>query len=197
MSLKLKLKGCVSGDCDVLTVTENTGLYNANSNVYGWDIDGTVNIDKSKITSAVLEVKGPGQTTFSSVTVTTTVQLSSSYVEEFTLAVLAPSDIGMTTFENGQYDFIYTVMDNGNEYIRKTSKVFLCPAKCCYNTALKTFLKNYCPDCDCCDGVDDLKDFMVMSFIIEAAENTDCLTSAQLTTLTNLMDRFCEGDSCC
>lgn len=197
MSLKLKLKGCVSGECDVLTITENTGLYNANSNLYGWDAGETVNIAKVGITSAVLEVKGPGQTSFTAITVTTDVQTSSAYVEEFTLAVLAPSDIGMTTFENGQYDFIYTVVDSGNEYIRKTSKVFLCPAKCCYNTALKTFLENYCPDCDCCDGVEDLKDLMVMSFIIEAAENTDCLTSAQLTTLTDLMDRFCLGDSCC
>ena len=36
-AVKLKLSGCISGDCDILTVTEITGLYDANSNTTGWE----------------------------------------------------------------------------------------------------------------------------------------------------------------
>lgn len=197
-AVKLKLSGCISGDCDILTVTEITGLYDANSNTTGWEDSTDGDTDKSLITSAVLEVLGPDQTTYTSITVTNAVVASSAFVEEFTLAVLAPSDIGMSTFENGLYTFIYTVVDaSGAEMIKKISRVFLCPARKCYYNAQNDFLANFCPSCECCEDKEKLGDLMLMSAIIEAAESTNCLTSDQLNNLIVLTDRFCSDDPCC
>lgn len=202
MSLALKLGACIKDSCSVMRVTEMTGLYNANFNLTGWDDsdvdnpDNTTNPDKSGITSSTLQVKGPNQTSYTTFTLTSTITSSSAYVEEFTLVDITPSDLGLSSFTGGNYEFIYTVTDAGIEYTKKVKVPFFCAQRCCVDKMYKQLLADWC-GCDDCGVEDALKEIMIAESLLSGLEKSaDCLTQTKIDEILVCIERICNIDDC-
>lgn len=183
-----------------MTINDTRGLYNAITNTSGWDSTGVSSLAKSAVASATIEITGPGQTSATSIDVTTAVTSSSIYVEEFLLVQLSYSDIGLSsTFTDGLYTYVYTIVDNsGNEYIKTGSFVQICNALCCLDAAKKDFILN--AYCDCCSGVDRMKALQLADTLIKGMEVAGgCLTVDQITENLKSINRICGNakSGCC
>ena len=103
-ALSPNISACLSGGCKTMTVNDITGLYNLINNLTGWEYP---NESKAYVTAATLQILAPDQTAYTTIDVTTAVSASSTSVEEFLLAQLSYSDLGLTTnFTDGIYEFI-------------------------------------------------------------------------------------------
>lgn len=196
MLLALKLGACIKDSCAVMRITEMTGLYNANFNLTGWEVAETVNIAKAGITSSTLQVKGPNQTAYTTFTLTSTITSSSAYVEEFTLVDIAPSDLGLSSFTGGNYEFIYTVTDSGIDYTKKVKVPFFCAQRCCVDKMYKQLLADWC-GCDDCGVEDALKEIMIAESLLSGLEKSaDCLTQTKIDEILVCIERICNIDDC-
>lgn len=194
MAISLKINACLSSGCSTMTISDVTGIYNANTNTTGWE---SPNLQKSNVASATLEIEGPTQTSFTSFDVTAAITSSSVYVEEFPLVEIAYSDMTLSpNFIDGLYNFIYTVIDNsGNEYIKKKTSIFLCNAQCCLDKA-KADLVNIC---GCCEQQEKMKSMQLADSLIQGMLVAgNCLTSDQIKQNLVTINRVCKDKgSCC
>jgi hypothetical protein len=199
MALKPKLSACILSGCTSMPISDVTGVYNANTNLTGYDSTDTVNPEKPGITSAILQVKAPSQTTFTSFTVTSAVTSSNEQAETFGLITIANTDVvtGSSYFESGRWEFIYTIVDSGNEYIKKYSKVFACRERCCVDQMYNDWLANWC-GCGDCASEDEMKQIQYAENLLTALDNSDtCLTDSQIEEMLECIGRVCNSDDCC
>lgn len=198
MSFSPKLLTCLTTGCSLMDINDTRGLYNPTTNPNGWDSTGTNSLAKSAVASATIEITGLGQTSATSIDVTTAITSSSIYVETFLLTQLSYSDVGLgSTVTDGLYTYTYTIVDNsGNEYIKNGSFVQLCNAKCCLDGAMKDFSLN---QCNCCEDADRLKALQLADTLIKGMEKAGgCLTTTQITQNLATINRICGNlGGCC
>lgn len=191
--LKLKTSTCVTEGCTLMTISDVTGLYNADINITGW---GTPNPNKSSITSAIVEVTAPGQTSSTSFTVTSTVIASSASVESFVLYALSPSDIGLTSvFTSGIYEIKYTVVANGDSYVSYNKIVVTCQEKCCIDKMwAKLATKAICCDCD---EFQEFKKVLLASDLLQLLDEAgSCMNLEVINSTLSRIQRICLFNDC-
>lgn len=314
MSVSPKISACLSNGCKTMTVNDITGVYSL-INLYGWGFPNEV---KTDVTSATIQILAPGQTTYTTIDVTTAVTGSNPLTEEFLLSQISYSDIGLTTnFTDGVYEFIYTVsginttpgtlpadtgnmivtnivqacgipvgdiditfditnnagatfdavtyiLPNGNmvtknvpgtvigatvvgetltipggtyvpgtpveihyqcldsgfseitegyfyfipiscgvndltfEYVYKTTKAFVCNARCCVDQQIASLTDTFNANCGCCENREKVKDLQLADMLITSIEEGgDCTDVDKLNSHLEVLAKICRGKNCC
>ena len=312
MSVAPKISACLSNGCKTMTVDDTTGVYSL-INLYGW---GYPNEVKTDVLSGTLQILAPGQTTYTTIDVTTAITGSNPLSEEFLLSQISYSDIGLTTnFTDGIYEFIYTIsgintyaeplpidtgyvvfsnkvqncvsgdieltfdiyndtpgiidaitfslpnnvfytiatpgfnpgvtqvglvltflagtytpgvpfsipyvaldttfleLTYGNfyispifgcsgdptfEYVYKTTKAFVCNARCCVDQQIGSLTNTFNANCGCCENREKVKDLQLADILITSIEEGgDCMDADKLASHLAVLAKICRGKNCC
>lgn len=124
MALIPIISACLENNCTELKVSDITGVYNASTNLGGWE---TPNIAGSAVTSATLTINYPDNSTIQVVDVTS--QIPSTVTGPFDFTVISPSS-PETKFPDGKYKIVYSVTDGVTTYTYDLCVVFYCIINC-------------------------------------------------------------------
>ena len=128
--LTLKYDLCVINGCTQLQFSENTGIYTL-ANPGGW---GTPNIEIDNVVTATLLIKGPDGVEY---TIDLTIGNLPSNIVGFSYNIPLVSMGSPITITDGQWYFVYTVIDDNDvEYSTTVNKYFTCNTKCCISNML-------------------------------------------------------------
>lgn len=192
--LKLKASTCIVS-CRTLEVSDVSG--NIGTSSTGW---GSPNLAKGDVTKATLQILAPGQSTYTSFTVTSQVAGSSTSASEFLLQNIVPSDLSLTStqFPSGQYELIYTVEANEDEfspYIYKTKFIVACQEQCCVDKMwAKVAAKSLC--CDCAEFEYTKKTVLASSLLEALYKAGECMSLQEVTDLIARIKRICLLNDC-
>lgn len=187
MALKLKYNLCVTNNCKQLKFTEETGIYNATTNLTGY---GTPNIEIADVVTAVLTIIGPNGISYDVDLFVTGLFPSNTNSIEYTIPLL---DYGNPTIiTDGQWYFNYTITTNMAEtYNTSVYKYFYCNSECC--------VANMLPNtelCDCCESVNNDKYITAWTFLQSLKNAAKCGDYTNFTTIKKIIDKLCKNNSC-
>jgi|TARA_B110000967_G_scaffold196530_1_gene227207 hypothetical protein len=112
---------CIKKNCGFISVTDNTGVYDASTNTIGWEDAST--LLASAVTALTLEVSQNGSVI---VTENLLTQLPGAVSESFTY-----SDISVSGLIDGDFTVTYTVTTASDVYIASIVSFHACAVRCC------------------------------------------------------------------
>ena len=190
MALIPKLSVCALNSCSTLRIKEITGVYDALTNLYGWN---TPNIGTTNIITAELIITSPSGTI---TTTDVTSQFVIPYVEAFYF-----TDISITP-EDGEWTIQYLIhyLDGkiNNTYSNILKTFLTCSVRCCIDKIWSKVLNNY-SDCGCgCINISELEQktsFMESLYdtMISAAA---CNNSDTRNKILIQLQRLCKLEKC-
>lgn len=186
MALNLQFDICVINGCTQLQFSENTGIYTL-SNTGGWD---DPNIPTSFIVSATLLIKGPDNIEY---TIDLKAEGFPSIVKGTSYNIPLSSMGNPTTITDGQWYFVYTVVDDNDEvYSTGIYKYFTCNTKCCITNMLAKV-----NTCDSCPQNDSEKEYLKAKTMFDSLENAaECGDNTTFTSIKKIIDKLCLNSGC-
>lgn len=178
----------ISGN--VLKVYDVTGIYNATTNITGWN---SPNATRAGTTSATISIYLPDATTpVITQTVTSTVQAATS--EEFLLYSFSLTDLGIsdTTLPDGVYRIVYTVISGGVTYTNDQYFLSYYSVKCCVFKKFANFVDD---SCNCKkDTAELLTQWSMLKAIMFGVAGGNL---SEANTMLTKLQRMCDINKCC
>ena len=193
MSLELKFTSYTSVDGTKLYFQDITGVYNASTNNTGW---GSPNVDISTATSASLEIYFPGED--ESITLDINASTPSYPTEDTSLT----AEFDMSSFEgeagdifpDGVYQFIYTVVANGETYITTKYIFSYSQVKCCVESMFVDLNPNDCNG-GCLEAAEDA--ILVWAYYKSLIANATCGNITKANEKLDFVNKLCSGSGNC
>lgn len=186
MALIPKLSVCALNSCSTLRIKEITGIYDASTNLYGWE---TPNIGTADINIAELIITSPSGTI---TTVDVTSQFVIPYVEAFYF-----TDISVTP-EDGEWSIQYLISTTTTTYSNILKTFLTCSVRCCIDKIWAKVLNNY-TDCGC--GCTDISELEQKANFMESLYDTmisaaACNNSDTRDKILTQLQRLCKLEKC-
>lgn len=189
MALTPQISTCVVNGCTQIKITETTGVYSP-SNTGGY---GPPNDTVNSFNTAVLTITSPSLVTY-------TIDLfplgfpSSNPNFSYTIPV---ATLGLTTIEDGQWIFVYTIGDKVPPTISYTTtrySLFYCNSECCVSKKLANLKLE---DCDCCKTDTAYDDYVLTQTMLESLKNAaKCGDTSKFAKIKKIIDRLCANTNC-
>jgi len=180
MELDAKLKICLFQSCKKVTLTDNSGLYNSETNLNGWsNTEVTGNIETSAVVSASVSFTKLGSTTPNY-----TFNVTDLYPDE------ATPEFKLEDFEWSGGDGIWTVVytgdlgaDTWNDYT--TTILITCEAECCIKSLFTKYFQT---------GNTELRDkAMFLTGELKSIQaNFDCNNTTDAEKMLETLAKICE-----
>ena len=184
--LTLKYDLCVINGCTQLQFSENTGIYTL-ANPGGW---GTPNIEIGNVVTATLLIKGPDGVEY---TIDLTIGNLPSNIVGFSYNIPLVSMGSPITITDGQWYFVYTVIDDNDvEYSTTVNKYFTCNTKCCISNMLAKV-----NTCDSCPKDDSEELYNKAKTMFDSLENAaECGDLTTFNSIKKIIDKLCLNSGC-
>lgn len=187
MGLELKFSICQSGDCLSFEFTEETGIYDVNSNAGGW---GTPNITIGEVIAAELVITTP--------TGGAVIDIYPIFPDSTGLQIHTVNATSLgTALIDGLYTVVYNVYNDvlGVQTLAATTtKIFLlsCTIKCCVD---KLVAKVASCGCDCDSPT--VKDALLASALYQSLLLAGgCGKTYQVTNILERLNKLCTLKKC-
>jgi hypothetical protein len=169
MAVDIKYSICQSSNCESLTFTETTGVYNVTTNPTGWGAvgGGDPNEMLSDATIATLTLTGPDGTVYAPVDL---LGLSSFPKDDikFGYSITAASvDSSLSEFSDGSWTIAYNVTTGSTTYSESKTFFFSCQISACVYSMVADIDVS---DCNC--------DIETLNKVLEAKAFLDALSYA-------------------
>lgn len=188
MALIPKLSVCNLNACSTLRIKEITGVYDALTNLYGWN---SPNITVADIDTAELIITSPSGTV---TTIDIESQLPNPYVEAFYF-----TDISIIP-EDGEWTIQYKIVTKSGPvtYSNILKTFHTCSVRCCMDRIHAKVINNY-QDSGCsCSNISDLEqkiNFME-SLYDTMTSNAACNNSDTRNKILTQLQRLCKLEKC-
>lgn len=185
------IRVCITDNCSKIKVYDTTSAYStANTGGYG-----ATNILATAVDSASLSYTISGSSTPVVLDVSATVIAQTTVSGEFLLAEITISPL------DGEYSFLYSVVDGVTTKTYSTSIYNLCSVRCCVDKLWVKAANNADNDCNC--GCSDGKKASYSSIAMTAEATymaiVNGVSCANTTTRDNLLkklQRICKLENC-
>lgn len=187
MAVDVKFSVCQTSDCKSIKFTEKTGLYDAVTNLTGWDPagGGGPNDETADATIATLTITSPDGVVYAPVDLFNLDGFPKSTEDSYTIAASAV-DSSLTDFKDGRWKMTYSVTTPTATYEETITFFFHCKIDSCICKKLAALDVN---DCDCDPGkIEEVLKMKAFADSLEYAVGCGNLNAADdiLTTLEKL-----------
>jgi len=186
-----KIRVCITDNCSKIKVYDTTSAYStANPGGYG-----ASTIEATAVDSATISYTISGSTTPTVVDVSTTVNDQTTVSGEFLIAEITIDPL------DGEYSFLYSVLDGVTTKTYSTSIYNLCSVRCCVDKLWVKAANGNEADCGC--GCSDGKKTSYMSKAMSAeatymaiVNGTSCANTTTRDNLLKKLQRICKLENC-
>ncbi len=185
------IRVCITDNCSKIKVYDTTSAYST-SNTGGY---GTTNIKADTVDSASISYTVTGNLIPTVIDVSTTVQAQDTVVGEFLVAEITIDPL------DGEYSFLYSIVDGVTTKTYSTSIYNLCSVRCCVDKLWVKAANGSTSDCDC--GCSDGKktDYSTKAMTAEATymaivNGVSCANTTTRDNLLKKLQRICKLENC-
>lgn len=180
MALVLDFCAVIKGNCSALSVTDNTGVYDASTNTTGW---GAPNLAAADLESATITINSSQEEDVLS-------SIPDPVTGEFTFP-----DIELDSYSDGLMTITYSVTSTeGTTYSTTKQIYFTCSVRCCIDKMWRTIAES----CDCnCDLEQMIEDALLAEGLLRALKSAaSCVSTTNRDKLLVKIQRLCAFNNC-